>query len=451
MAVVDPANLFKFAARYGNKLIQSQIELKSPLFASLDKVKMTGKVGNINIVKPAVDTVSFLDDNGTLPDGGSRTPIQGQVKPFAMAGTVEVGDITLASLTGADDSANYIVGELKAIGDTMAKVAGGALFSDAGLITSVTAFTTLFAAGSGRAVATVSAANGLAPGMAVELHDDGYNSQGNAFLVRIGKITLSSTDSTATVELVNDVPGASSLAFNSNANIDANCQIGGTIGHKLYVRGTWTNVGVNSAPARRNVSPVSLVDLSGSAAIYGLSESEMLECDFVGNARTVSAVPTHENIGVPLAMIAAKTGHYPTRLVGSQLSATALAFGAATAGGQLGSWNPTSGVGSGIRKMSGAKFDKYDLDGAKPIVAVNGIPFMVDNNCSPDQLFAFDPEHLKVGEWKPLGPKKQGNDTHLVSQSKLGDKMIFSQIYNIYCDKRNSITRISGLTTDLIS
>jgi hypothetical protein len=448
MAIVNPSNLFKFAARHGNKIIASQIKVESPLCDKMASIPMSGKVGIINIITPMQEGVSFLGDNESLPDGGTRTPIQGQVKPFALAGKLEVGDITLASLNGKEDSADYIVGELEAMGQTMGKKKGQSLFSTSGKICGISSVTTGFAGGSGRATVVVDFPAGLTPGQSVELYSDGYGGATRAFLVRVARVTISQTDAAATVVLANDVQGASSLAHNANADIDA--EILGSALADLYVRGSWTNVGVNAEPAARNVRPVSLADLAGTGAVYDMTAQDMLDADFAGHSFNIGAVPTHENLSTPLAMVQAKTGSYPTLLVGSQITATALAFGVATAGGQVGAWNPTGGVGSGIRRNVSGKLDKYGIDGANIQVYVNGVPFLVDNNCSPNKAYAMNLDNFKFGVWKEMGPKKQSGSSSFVSSTKLGEHLIFSEIYNIHCNKRNTIVEFTGLTSDLI-
>jgi hypothetical protein len=82
-------------------------------------------------------------------------------------------------------------------------------------------------------------------------------------------------------------------------------------------------------------------------------------------------------------------------------------------------------------------------------LTVAGVPFLVDNNCSPLQAFAINTEFLKIAEWKPIEQHKQGGDGALINQSKYGRKMIFSTIYNLACTKRNSVIKFSDLSASV--
>jgi hypothetical protein len=445
MSVVTPSDIYKFVARKNNKIIQVMQELESPFMSSLSREDAKGSVYKINVTPPASGGVGFVADNGATRSGESRTPVQGEVAPCAISGKLEIGHITLNTFTGADDSANYLVGEMESISKTMAQQAGGSLFAPAGQLNTISALGN-FSGGQG--TFTVDNASMLSVGAVVEV----MAGNDKAFLVRIGQIVLNSSDLTAVVTCFNDVAGAHANNTDANINTAFGDLVALTHPVGMYQPGTWDVVGTNgAASASLALGPTPLSTLAGTGTVYGLSAANIAKTHFIGRLVNLGAVPSHANLGAHIAHNSALTGQYPNLIVVNPLVATILGYGASTAAGQVGSWNPSGGVGGLSRRMNDGKLDLLPGTVGKSIkVEVSGIPVMADRNCGPSTAYAVDTKCLKLLEWKKAGPLFQASDAAANKSNEFGVEVQFAHIFNFACDKRSSILGFTGLTSDVL-
>jgi hypothetical protein len=432
------SDLIAFAARYGNKIIQEQVALKCPLWSELDHIPGQGQAGIVNIDLPAQVSGGFVQDGAARNAGVSTTPVQGYVKPSFLQVPLKLNNGALMTLSGKDDSANYLDAQLKKAGNTAAKLIGQGLFSDAGKICDITTGASF---SGGRASIVVPSAAGLATGMPVTLRDD---SATRAFILRVGAITLSATDATATVELIADVTVRSDQSNNVTVS-----GITITSSDDLYAVGFLTNEGVDAACAASNTDMVTLDVLSGTGSVYGISANDCSANGFAGQTFTSVGDPTQEALIARANRIYNMCGDKPDLVVVNPLTASVLGFAGITAKAGLGAGFSSTDVGNS-RKMIDANFDKYGKGIVEGEVRIGGMKVLSDQNCRESEAYLLNKDYLKVMKWQDIQPEKQGGESIFVDQGNFAKVAFFSAAFNLYCNKRSTIGKLEGLTSDFM-
>jgi hypothetical protein len=436
------ASLLKdFADTDGNEIMQAQASLKSPLWRELDKVEMDGEVGIINVVLSDDAGATNVADMGLRPAGIARVPVRGIMEPVYSTTTLTVGHGAKYQNSGTSRAADWLAGEIDVKTDGLAKkISQNLLLGSSGLIATIGAIVGQFS--SGVATFTIPAKHGLVNNTAVELYD---SSTDKCYLVRVGKIVRNGNSFDVT--LINDIADASHTS-NSNAVLAA---ITWANTDQIYARGSFDNVGNDATCAPANLGPVSLVDLAGAGAVYGISADNCSKYGFIGHTYTSVGDISHEKVSIRLSDVQANSGDLPSLAVCNPLQATALGFGALTPSTGVGSFMNGEAVGQ-TRKNIQAKLDKYGnslFDDAG--IAVSGIRLLKDANCPADTLFAFDKKFVKIGLWHGVELEKDDGGGEMLSQTRLQSQMAFTAMYNLMCRKRSAVVSMSGLETGFLA
>jgi hypothetical protein len=373
------------------------------------------------------------------------------VAPVFLDAPLVLNKGVLMTLSGRDDSANYLDGQLKSAGDTLAQVIGTSIYGSTtgtgtdgtggdGYIGSITAITSQFSSGTG--VFTVGSPAGLKEGMSITLINQALS---RAFILRVAGVTLSAADFSASITLVNDVVGVAATGNNTNAALAA---ITFAIGDDLAPRGMYTNEGVASNTVLATATdggggPVNLSVLSGSGTVYGISAANCLATGFVGNAWTGVGEATQEAFLLRMKRVHQKSGDMPDLVCVGPMTSAILGFSAltpATAGG-LG----TDIVGQTRRSVDG-KLDKYGRDAISGSgVSLGGKEVLEDVNLGDASAFILSRQYTKLGVWQDIEAEKQGGDTLLVQQTAFAKVAFFNAAFNVMCTKRSSVGKLSGL------
>lgn len=445
MASPVASDLVEFAARFGNKVLQEQVKLRAPIWSALEHIPMSGQVGIVNPIVAAQSSSTFVADGGDRPVGNARTPVQGIMSPAFVTASLKLNNGTLAVLSGKQDSANYLDGELKSCAGTMAKQIGQGILGAAGLICSITAIVEQFGASvAGRAIFTVDSAAGLAIGLPITLNDV---SASRSYIVRVGAIELSGADATANVTLINDVELSSTQSNNTNAVLAA---VVFAANDTLNQRGSFTNEGINSASAASSLGCVSLSDLSGSGAVYSLSSTDIANTGFRGQQFTSVGTPTQEAFIMRMMRMRQLSGEGSDLIVVNPMTAGVLGFGALTQAAAVGAFAPTGGIGQ-TRRMVDGKLDKYGAGiMGENGVSIGGVKTVSDENLAEGTAYILNTEYTKIGKWQDIEAEKEGSDVVLVNRDKFAKEVFYGAIFNVYCNKRSTVGRLTGLTTDLL-
>jgi hypothetical protein len=445
-----------FAARYGNKVLQAQVQMKAPLWDKLEHVPMSGQVGIINAITAGQQSAKFILDGGTRSSGTSNTPVQGTVRSVFIDCPLVLNKGVLMTLNGKADSANYLDGQLKSSGDTLAQMIGTNLYgsntSDGsdGYVGSVTAVVSAFS--SGVATFTVRSPAGFKEGMAITYVNSAAQ---RAFILRISGVALSVSDFTANVTVTNDIVGIAETGNNTNAAL---ALLTSAAGDDLCSRGSVTNEGINTASTSLSPSvasaaaatlPVSLSLLAGSASVYGISAGDCLSTGFIGSTWTSAGDPTQESFLLRMKRIHQKSGDMPDLVCVGPMTAAVLGFSAltpATAGG-LGSGDI---VGQSRRTVDG-KLDKYGREiSSGSGVSLGGKEVMEDVNLGDADAFLVSKQYCKIGVWQDIEAEKQGGDTLLIKQDAFAKIAFFNAAFNLMCTKRSSVGKMTGITVSFV-
>lgn len=453
MAVISSSDIVAFAAREGNDFIRSQLNMKAPLFAALDKVPMKGKRAIINVNAGGVASTSQVLDFGALPGEDASTPVQGTVDAVGYVSILGLGRIALATLAGVEDSVDLLDTQLQTVAADMSRQIGTALFdSSLGSATAVLpAGATPFGTGGPGGVGTiqltftnVNGASAFRPGQAYH-----YFKSSALCATLLCKSVSFTADSTAVVTLQNAVPGISTLATHTNAALDTG--FGAlAITETLFLRGRFSGIGAvaGAGTSLGSVSPVSLNDIIGSGTLHGIDPTSLGaagQVDWTGNDVT-GGVPTAELMQRAAMRIFRRSGDMPSHLVMSPSAFVVycqaqLTPVVAVAGGA------TAVTGQSRRNVDG-KLDKYgrNSDPSGTGVEFMGRPVIVDPNCPELAAYLINKDWVKVGEWQKMQAEDEGGSPLLLSRTAFSKSVQYSAIYNLVCRKRNAHARINSLT-----
>lgn len=453
MAVISSSDIVAFAAREGNDFIRSQLNMKAPLFAALDKVPMKGKRSIINVNAGGIASTSQVLDFGALPGEDASTPVQGTVDAVGYVSILGLGRIALATLAGVEDSVDLLDTQLQTVAADMSRQIGTALFdSSLGSATAVLpAGATPFATGGPGGVGTiqltftnVNGASAFRPGQAYH-----YFKSSALCATLLCKSVSFTADSTAVVTLQNAVPGISTLATHTNAALDTG--FGAlAITETLFLRGRFSGIGAvaGAGTSLGSVSPVSLNDIIGSGTLHGIDPTSLGaagQVDWTGNDVT-GGVPTAELMQRAAMRVFRRSGDMPSHLVMSPSAFVVycqaqLTPVVAVAGGA------TAVTGQSRRNVDG-KLDKYgrNSDPSGTGVEFMGRPVIVDPNCPELAAYLINKDWVKVGEWQKMQAEDEGGSPLLLSRTAFSKSVQYSAIYNLVCRKRNAHARINSLT-----
>lgn len=453
MAVISSSDIVEFAAREGNDFIQSQLNMKAPLFAALDKIPMKGKRTIINVNAGGIASTSQVLDFGALPGEDASTPVQGTVDAVGYVSILGLGRIALATLAGVEDSVDLLDTQLQTVAADMSRQIGTALFdSSLGSGTAVlpagaTPFATGGPGGVGTIQVTFTNVNGASAFRAGQAYH--YFKSSALCATLLCKSVVYTADSTAVVTFQNSVPGISTLATHTNAALDTG--FGAlAVTETLFLRGRFSGIGavVGAGTSLGQVSPVSLNDIVGSGILHGIDPASLGaagQVDWTGNDVT-GGVPTAELMQRAAMRVFRRSGDMPSHLVMSpsafvvycqaQLTpVVAVAGGAGAVTGQT-------------RRNLDGKLDKYgrNADPSGTGVEFMGRPVIVDPNCPELAAYLINKDWVKVGEWQKMQAEDEGGSPLLLSRTAFSKSVQYSAIYNLCCKKRNAHARINSLT-----
>lgn len=463
MAAPTSTDLLKFAARFGNEILQTQAGLGAPLWKKLDHEKATGALGVVNPIAPALENGGFIADGGTYKEGTSNKPIRGTIEPRYINVPLTLNDGALMVLTGRDDSAKYLDSQLSAAGETAAQIIGSGCYAESGAILAnpstidapLTQMLVKTGISSGSMTVELRSIAGMKEGMSVVLFDASAN---RAFVVRVASVSFG-TSATGmndrngvTVVLVNDVAGVAGVGNNTDAAIltafPTDLDATGVASDGIYQRGVLANEGVAAnafdQAAVDLLRPTSLADVSGTGELHGIPAAQETIVGWKGHRFSGVGDPTQEAFLLRIGKVQSKSKTRPDLIVVSPMVSQILGFGGLTAAASAGG---ISSVGAGAQKQV-AKLDKYGREIFDDGVTVGQTEVMSDMNLQDDTAYLLSKKHCKFLVWKDIEAKKQGGDTLLVSQTKAASVAFFQAAYNMMVDKRSAHARLD-LDVDL--
>lgn len=430
------AQLLEFAARYGNKVLQEQVKMKAPLWDALEKVKMSGAVGIVNPIVAGQQSAKFITDGGTRSTGTSNTPVQGIVQPAFVDAPLVLNNGALMVLNGREDSANYLDTQLKSAGATLAQMIGSSMYATAGELATVDGYSgnAGFEGSPLSCTITVDSPAGFKEGMSVVYFDA---SATRAYTLLVSNVALSATTLGASVTLTDNVAGVT-----NDAGLDL---VVPATGDKIFQRGSFGVEDGSAAASASSLGPVSLSDLAGSGAIYGITAPNCASIGFIGNDFTTAVDASQEAFLLRMKRVHQKSGDQPDLICVSPIVAAVLGFSAitpATAGG-------LADAGQSRRAVDG-KLDKYGRDILSDSgIALGGKRVLEDVNLDDTTAYLITREFTKIALWQDIQAEKQGGDTLLVQQTAFAKIAFFNAAFNVMCTKRSSLARMSGLTVTL--
>ena len=440
MAVISSSDIVAFAAREGNDFIRSQLNMKAPLFAALDKVPMKGKRAIINVNAGGLTSTTMVSDFGALPSEDASTPVQGFVDAVGYVSVLGLGRIALATLAGVEDSVDLLDTQLQTVAGDMSRQIGTALFGSI-LATGGTGAAAFAANTATVQFAAASAANNGASqfrvGQAYIWVD--VSVANTSYLLRCSAVTYTG-DASVDVTFVNDVAGINTAVHIVNALTVA-------VGDTFHLRGS---VVVNGSTASAALIPaataaVSLNDIVGSTTLHGINPASTA-VDWTGNDIT-GGVPTAELMQRGSMRIFRRSGDMPTHLIMSPSAFVVYCQAQLTPVTSTATLFGTAGIVGQTRKNLDGKLDKYgrNADPSASGVEFMGRPVLIDPNCPELAAYLINKDWVKVGEWQKMQAEDEGGSPLLLSRTSFSKSVQYSAIYNLVCRKRNAHARINSL------
>jgi hypothetical protein len=439
-------DIVEFAAREGNKMIETQVNMKAKLFASLDKQQMKGRRAVINIVNGGLASTSQVEDFGALPSEAASVPEQGFVDAVGYVSRLGLGRIALATLAGVDDSADLLDLQLQIAADDMARQIGRAVFGSQ--------LASPSAAGSVAQAATLQVATVVASftgGLADFREGEAYQIETAAanWHALCTNVAITGNDSVQCTFIVGPgaVPGFTDGAY-ANAFVTAAGGVGSNTfltTNTFHLRGSRkpgspVNGVVDGGLGAANAGLVTLqLITSATAALHGLPAGQR---GWTGITFTSVGAPTAEMFMQRSRLLQARAGVAPTHLVLGGQASVAYAAAQISNGSSV-----TPGLITQARRNVDGKLDKYGRDADQDSgLAMFGRPVLIDDNCPSTEAYLINKDHIKVGEWKKLSAEDEGGSPLLLSRSTFSKEVQFSAIYNLIARKRNAHARLTGVT-----
>jgi hypothetical protein len=446
-------DIVEFAAREGNKMIESQVNMKAKLFAALDKTPMKGRRAVINIVNGGLSSTSQVEDFGALPTESASVPDQGFADAVGYVSRLGLGRIALATLAGVDDSADLLDLQLQIAADDMARQIGRAVFGSQ--LGSPATTGSVAQAGAGLTATVVFSVNGgladFREGEAYQVEPVAGTTDWHALCT---SVVVTGNDAVRVTLVVGPagVPG-----FQAAGYADAFVTAVGGVGantflttNKIFLRGSRkpgspVDGVVTGGVAAANAGLVTLqLITSATEALHGLPAGLRGWTGMTFGLSPDPAVgsPTPEMFMQKSKLLQARAGVAPTHLVLGGMASVAFAAAQISNGTSF-----AGGIVSQARRNVDGKLDKYGRDGdMESGLAMFGRPVLIDDNCPTTEAYLINKDHLKVGEWKKLSAEDEGGSPLLLSRSTFSKEVQFSCIYNLIARKRNAHARLIGLS-----
>lgn len=402
---ITVSEIDELVARYGNKRIEEQANMAAPFLKMIDEVKIGGATDIINIKGGETDGVQFIADQGTLPTGGSKQPVQAVSLPKYLLGRLAIprGAATLAN--GKADGVNIVFEQLDTLGAQLSRMLCRGLIKKALVTLSAAQATELDAIALGASgTFTVVDVFGMRVGTILERYTGStYKEQ-----LRVTKIVMDVANNSHTVTVTRNVD----LDGSGESNDDA------TAGDVLYLRGAYSN------------GMVTLDECADeSTDVYGHDADTN---DWIGNLKSSVGTLSSGDMRDLWSQASIRGGAQPDFVLGNsrtrQLYSDEL--------------TPQRRFHSGRMDVSGGVDVEFE-----------GKPFKVDENCPFDSIYFVKKSDFKLACWKSFmddgdgGLKSPSAGGHaLVSQSNFEYDHQRWGAYNAHCIKRANLGALTGIT-----
>lgn len=397
---VTIAALKQIMARKGNKIINDQVNLASPLVEKMPKEKCSGFVKSINVQAGAVAT-QRIAGGGTYNESASGSSIGANTSdvtqilatPVDRSARMQIPLPAAEEVTGKADSFNLVKNQLSVAASSLGQHLGADVIDDG--------------------AATITASGTDPNGSAFSLTVD------NIARFRVGGVYELYDDSASAVA-VNDLK-VTSITDNG----DGTGVIAGTTSDTLTVQDGYDTL--NSLGATAVSGSVSLSDLCGSSTVYGTAVSG---ADWSGTDSALSGALSATALRQLFSDIRRRSGKYPDHVVISVA--------------QFEEYQDLFAGAAGGRRFMEASFDPYGKDHMAPTFM--GAKIVVDDNCPDGKVYAFHSAHTKLGVWRDFGPRMGEAGGAEVSQTAHELLLTLVGRHQLLCDKRNSVGRRTGVT-----
>lgn len=233
------SSISALVARFGNEIVEEQVNQKAPVVGFLNKHKAAGRVGIVNVKAGGIDSAMWLDDGDALPAQASRDLVQMTYNPKVLFARPNIPRLAAYLASGEGEGINLVREELQSVGSQLArKLADGVINGTQAILSlSGTQATELGAAGT---TLTVSGYNRFRVG-------DAYDRYAGATLeevIRCTRVQVDDDGTTHTITFTRDIVTATPNTAPAAAD-------------NIYPRGA------------KDDAMVSLKDVTAAANLYG--------------------------------------------------------------------------------------------------------------------------------------------------------------------------------------
>lgn len=406
MAITASA-ISALVARFGNKIVEEQVNQNAPVTSMIDKLNQSGRVGVVNVKAGGLDSTAWIDDGDTLPTSAARDLVQVTYLPKIIFSHGAIPRLAATLASGEGEGINLVLEEIESMGAQLGRrLADGIINGVQKLVQLTTAQATeLGAAGT---TLTVSDHSRFRTGDVIERYDDdgGTGASTNDLMeyLRVVAVDVDEDGSTHTITFARDITGLSGTA---PAQYD-----------QLFVRGAKFD------------GMASLKDISAAASLYGKAETAD---EWSGNLKSLSSTALDVQIMRDLfTKICQRRGQSPDfALCNSRVRQ-----------------KYSDLLLNQRRYISG----KMDATGGMDI-EFEGRPVKVDDNCGSTDLYFVTKKDVKLHVFRDFGDEADGGKGKgastsghaLVSDDTFVYKFQRWGAFNLRVTRRNGCGNLSNI------
>jgi hypothetical protein len=405
MAAINVAEIRDLISRFGNNMINEQAYIETPFVGKkLKRKKIPDKIGVVNIKAGPLSSVKFIRDYGTLPQGGSKKPRQGRYDPVGIFGRIEIPRIAAKVVTNTQDGINLVKENIDACSKGLGLTLGlGAIGASIGVpAAQVVAGSTTF---------TVTDPAPWRVGFGFEVYDPNTST------------IMEGDDGSELVVTKVDMPangeGNTTITFEGTGAGNGNAVQWETT-YKFYIRGTQD--GADS-------KMTDLEDITANASLYGVSNTVD---EWHGNLDDEEGPLSIERLSKNMVTYRRRRGEKPSFIL----------------------CNSRNVQRYDDQLINNRRFASGKMDAQGDIPSeYQGVKFFVDEVVKDADAYFVNEKDIALHVFSDFevemdggGSKEMGRGSMLVSDERLIYDTQVLGIFNLRCERRNGLTRITNIT-----